>query len=39
MTAFLQLLQEKYGGVDSYLQTYVGLSEDDIVIIRRNILP
>ena len=39
MIAFLQLLGEKYGGVESYLKTHVGITDEEIHIIRRNILP
>ena len=37
MLAFLQLLEEKYGGVSGYLKQYVHLSEEDIHIVQRNI--
>lgn len=39
MFAFFKLLEDPYGGVNRYLQTHVGLTEDDLAIIRRNILP
>jgi hypothetical protein len=38
MIAFLELIDVKYGGVDTYLKTYVQLSEEDLTTIRRNIL-
>lgn len=38
MLAFLQLLRERYGGAEEYLKRYVHLTEDDINIIRRNLL-
>ncbi|GBE79887.1 protein-tyrosine phosphatase-like protein [Sparassis latifolia] len=38
MLAFLALLHEKYGGVENYLKQYVRLSNEDIEIIRRNML-
>jgi len=38
MTAFLSLLQEKYGGVQEYVKHYIGLSEDDINIIQKNLV-
>ncbi|RDB19827.1 Tyrosine-protein phosphatase [Hypsizygus marmoreus] len=38
MKAFLTLLQEKYGGAEEYLKRYAGLSDEDIRIIRDNIL-
>ena len=38
MMAFLQLMQEKYDGVEAYCRQYLGLSDDDIQIIQSNIL-
>lgn len=38
MIAFLQLLQDQYGGVERYLERYAQLSPDDIQEIRRNLL-
>lgn len=38
MIAFLQLLEDKYGGVEEYLRKYVDLTNDDISSIRRNLL-
>ena len=38
MLAFLNLLREKYGGVEKYVQDHCGLSNEDINIIRRNLL-
>ncbi|CAL1700431.1 unnamed protein product [Somion occarium] len=38
MLAFLALLREKYGGVREYLKKYVHLSDQDIDIIRQNML-
>ncbi|KIJ57092.1 hypothetical protein M422DRAFT_198473 [Sphaerobolus stellatus SS14] len=38
MTAFLDFLEEKYGGAESYLKTYLGFSEEDISKIRKNLL-
>lgn len=38
MHAFLHLLEEKYGGVEEYLRRYVHLTDEDIDIIRRNLL-
>lgn len=38
MLAFLSLLEEKYGGVQGYLKGIVQLSDEDISIIRSNIL-
>lgn len=36
--AFLQLLEDKYGGVEEYLRKYVDLTNNDISSIRRNLL-
>jgi hypothetical protein len=38
MIAFLGLLEDKYGGVDEYIRKYVGLSDEDIAIIKDNLL-
>ena len=38
MRAFLRLVDEKYGGVEGYLKSYVELSDEDIDAIRRNLL-
>ncbi|KAJ3547825.1 hypothetical protein NM688_g5363 [Phlebia brevispora] len=38
MHAFLNLLDEKYGGVEEYLRRYVGLTDEDIAQIRQNLL-
>ena len=38
MFAFLKLLRDKYGGVENYLTTHVGLSSQDIEQIRANLL-
>lgn len=38
MLAFLALIDDKYGGVEAYLREYVGLGEEDLETIRRNIL-
>ncbi|KAI0638416.1 protein-tyrosine phosphatase-like protein [Trametes polyzona] len=38
MLAFLQLLQERYGGVEAYVKNVVGLTEEDIATIRKNFL-
>ncbi|TRM68216.1 protein-tyrosine phosphatase-like protein [Schizophyllum amplum] len=35
---FLKLLDQKYGGVEAYLKNYIGLTDDDIIIIRRHVL-
>ncbi|KAF9006632.1 protein-tyrosine phosphatase-like protein [Cyathus striatus] len=38
MLAFLQLLQDKYGGVEEYIRRYVGLSDEEINTIRDRLL-
>ncbi|KAF7290925.1 TYR-PHOSPHATASE-2 domain-containing protein [Mycena chlorophos] len=38
MIAFLEMLDSKYGGVEEYVKRVVGLTDEDIVIIRRNLL-
>jgi protein tyrosine/serine phosphatase len=38
MLAFLSLLEEKYNGVTDYLKHYLGLSEADIDIIKKNLV-
>ncbi|THH29670.1 hypothetical protein EUX98_g4526 [Antrodiella citrinella] len=38
MLAFLQLVQEKYGGAEGYLKQHAQLTDEDITTIRRNIL-
>lgn len=38
MLAFLELVDQKYGGVEGYMKQYVQLSDEDIGTIRRNIL-
>ncbi|KIM46439.1 hypothetical protein M413DRAFT_17086 [Hebeloma cylindrosporum] len=38
MQAFLEHFDEKYGGVDEYVRRYVGLSDEEIAIIKRNLL-
>jgi hypothetical protein len=38
MLAFLSLLNEKYGGVEGYLKGVAHLTDEDISIIRSNIL-
>ncbi|KAJ7639191.1 protein-tyrosine phosphatase-like protein [Roridomyces roridus] len=37
MTAFLEMLDSRYSGVETYVKTF-GLSDEDIATIRRNIL-
>ncbi|KAH7916222.1 protein-tyrosine phosphatase-like protein [Hygrophoropsis aurantiaca] len=38
MQTFLSLLETKYGGVEAYINQYTGLTDDDIVSIRNNLL-
>jgi len=38
MQAFLEHFDEKYGGVDEYVKRYVGFSDEEIAIIKRNLL-
>ena len=38
MLAFLSLLEEKYYGVERYLKDVVQLTDEDILIVRSNIL-
>ncbi|KAF8076680.1 protein-tyrosine phosphatase-like protein [Lyophyllum atratum] len=38
MTAFLALLDDKYGGAEAYLHHYLNLPDDDVRVIRNNIL-
>jgi len=38
MSAFLEMLDAKYLGVEEYVKRFAGLSDDDITTIRRNIL-
>ena len=38
MLAFLELLQEKYGGAKGYIREICGLTDDDIQIIRQNLI-
>ena len=38
MVAFLQMLQDRYGGAEAYVKDVVGLDDDDIVAIKRNLV-
>jgi hypothetical protein len=38
MHAFLKMLGERYGGVKEYVRRACGLTDQDIVIIRQNLL-
>jgi len=38
MTAFLNLLQDKYGGAEMYAKQYMQLEDEDIAVIRKNLV-
>jgi len=38
MLAFLALVQDRYGGVEDYLQQHAHFSAEDIELIRQNLL-
>jgi len=38
MLAFLDLLEEKYGGAEGYLENYLGFSDEDVTTIRKALL-
>ena len=38
MRAALDLLRDKYGGVEAYVKNFCGLSDDDMSIIRSNLV-
>ena len=38
MIAFLKLMEEAYGGAESYVKKYVGLSDEDVKVVKRNLL-
>lgn len=38
MIAFLKHMEEAYGGAENYVKHYVGLSDDDIETVKRNLL-
>lgn len=38
MVAFLAFLQEKHGGAEEYLKRFCHLTDDDIKVIRENLL-
>lgn len=38
MLAFLDLLRQKYGGAEGYVKDYCKMTDDDMEIIRRNLL-
>jgi hypothetical protein len=38
MLGTLQMMEEKYGGVEGYVKTYCKLTDEDIAIIRKNLV-
>jgi len=38
MTAFLELLQSKYGGAEEYVKKYANLLDNDIAVIKMNLI-
>lgn len=38
MMATLAMLQERYGGVENYVREHCRLSDDDVAIIKRNLV-
>jgi hypothetical protein len=38
MTAFLNLLRDKYGGAEMYARQYMQLEEGDVAVIRKNLV-
>lgn len=38
MSAFLDMLDAKYSGVEEYVKRFADLSDEDIIIIRHNLL-
>lgn len=38
MIAFLDLIRERYGGPAQYVKTHCDLSDDDVEVIRHNLL-
>jgi Tyrosine phosphatase family len=38
MTAFLELLHDKYDGAVGYVKQYAKLSDEDVAAIRRNLI-
>jgi len=38
MKNLLSLLNDKYGGVDEYVRQYIGLPDEDIALIRNNLV-
>lgn len=38
MLGTLQMMSEKYGGVEGYVKAYCKLTDEDIAIIRKNLV-
>jgi hypothetical protein len=38
MTAFLNLLRDKYGGAEMYARQYMRLEDEDVAVIRKNLV-
>lgn len=38
MAAILSMIRERFGGVEGYLKTYAGLTDEDLKAIRANML-
>jgi len=38
MIAFCNLLEEKYGGVETYVKSHTGLTDEDLRVIRSNLV-
>lgn len=38
MQVFLKHLDEKYGGAEGYIRDYVGLSDEDVATIKKNMM-
>ena len=38
MMATLEMIEERYGGAEGYLRDTLGFDDEDITIIRRNLL-
>lgn len=36
MLAFMQMLEERYGGAEAYVKKYCGLTDEDLQAIRSN---
>jgi hypothetical protein len=38
MQAFLQHFDKQYGGVEEYVRRYIGFSDEELAIVKKNIL-